>query len=133
VKSFFAVPTTGRRDGEPKNGLAISFIPAQVDRPVPPDPIPMPTTGMGGGNMGQPMPVQPTPPLGQPGVGNPDPTNFGGPPGGVTIATGGDMSGQVIRNGCSVALGERQADAFALAALGSLLALVVTLTRRRRS
>ena len=51
TKSFVVVPHGSREIGEYKNGLAITFMPAVTDAPLPPDPTPPPggMNGNGGG------------------------------------------------------------------------------------
>lgn len=54
VKTFFALPYTGRKEGEPKNALFLSLLPGAVAASTPPPPPPDDGGGSGGG--GNPPP-----------------------------------------------------------------------------
>jgi hypothetical protein len=56
VKSFFALPYTGMKPGQPKNALFLSLLPGEVAASTNPGPEPTPTPGNGGGNNGGTQP-----------------------------------------------------------------------------
>jgi MYXO-CTERM domain-containing protein len=134
VKSFIVAPNSGRTPGEPKNGLWLSVIPAQTDKPAPPtDPTEVPQAGTGGG-------VNPTGGSTNPTGGSTDPT------GGATDPTGGNTNPPPSDNptggdgfvqqgngcACSVPGGESSGQGnLALVAAAGLAVAVIS--RRKRS
>lgn len=105
VRTFFVAPYDGRKMGDPKNALFMSFVPGQVDAPLPPDP------GHPGDNNNSSNP------------GNPNDPNNPNPPG----------KGPPSLWGCSVGLGGVGAEASSLAVLGLLGFALILSSRRQRS